>query len=68
MEWLLFEREKDKEREVGGDGGKEGKGEGGKGGKGGRGTFCNPDPELGNLLPKINYYTFLLIPPLHERF
>jgi hypothetical protein len=27
MEWLLFEREKDKEREVGGDRGKGGRGE-----------------------------------------
>jgi hypothetical protein len=30
------------------------------GGKEERETFSNPDPELGNLLSKINYYTFLL--------
>jgi hypothetical protein len=38
------------------------------GGKEERGTFSNPDPELGNLLSKINYYTFLIIPPLPQNF
>jgi hypothetical protein len=38
------------------------------GGKGERWTFCNPDPELVNLLSNFNYYTFLLIPPLHPGF